>query len=76
MIPSTVGSKVAASACRISMHWLGTALIEIYEADAEDPTKTDLLDQVVSIMRCCKDRQERVKEIENLMRGWQQMRRG
>jgi hypothetical protein len=50
-------------------------LIEIYEADAEDPIKIDLLDQVVSIMRR-KDRRERVQEIENLMRGWQQMRRG
>jgi hypothetical protein len=60
---------------RAGMHLLGTALIEIYEADAEDPIKIDLLDQVVSIMRR-KDRRERVQEIENLMRGWQQMRRG
>jgi hypothetical protein len=57
------------------MHWLGTALIEIYEAGAENPIKIDLLDQVVSIMRR-KDRQVRVEEIANLMRDWQQMRHG
>jgi hypothetical protein len=58
-----------------SMHWLGTTLIEIYEAGAEDPIKIELLDQVVSIMRR-KDRRVRVQEIESLMRGWQQMRGG
>ena len=57
------------------MHWLGTALIEIYEADAEDPIKIDLPDQVISIMRL-KDRRVRAQEILNLMRGWQQMRSG
>ena len=58
------------------MHWLGTALIEIYEAREEDPIKTDLLDQVVSIMRRKDGRDVRVQEIANLMRDWQQMRRG
>jgi len=55
------------------MDSLGTALIEIYEAGAEDPIKIDLLDQVVSIMRQ-KDRRVRAQEIANLMRRWQQMR--
>ena len=54
------------------MHWLGTALIDIYEAREEHPIKADVLDQVVSIMRR-EDRQHvRVQEIANLMRGWQQ----
>jgi hypothetical protein len=58
------------------MHWLGTALIEIYEADETHPVKMDLLDQVVSIMRRKGERDERVQEIANLMRDWQQKRRG
>lgn len=55
---------------------LGPALIEIYEAGAEHPIKTDLLDQVVSIIRRKKKPDERLREIATLMRGWQQMRRG
>jgi len=58
------------------MHWLGTALIEIYEADEKQPIKIDLLDQVVSIMRRKDRRDERVSEIANLMRDWQETRRG
>ena len=58
------------------MHWLGTALIEIYETNDSQPIKMDLLDQVVSIMRRKDKRDERVQEIANLMRDWQQMRRG
>jgi hypothetical protein len=63
------------------LNGLGTALIEIYEAGAEHPIKTDLLDQVVSIIRRKKgpDKKgpdERVQEIANLMRDWRQMRRG
>jgi hypothetical protein len=55
--------------------WLGTALIAIYEAGAEHPTKTDLLDQLVSIIRR-KDRpDERAREIANLIRSWQQVGR-
>jgi hypothetical protein len=60
----------------LAKRWLGTALIEIYEAGAEHPIKTDLLDQFVSIIRR-KDRpDERAREIADLIRGWQQMRRG
>jgi hypothetical protein len=58
------------------MRWLGTALIELYEADEKHPTKIDLLDKVVSIIRRNDRQDERVREIENLMRDWQQMRRG
>jgi hypothetical protein len=58
------------------MHWLGTALIEIYQAGEEHPIKIDLLDKVFSIMRRKDRRDERVREIANLMRDWQQMRRG
>ena len=58
------------------MHWLGTALIEIYEAREEHLIKTDLMDQVVSIMRRKDRRDARVQEIADLMRDWQQMRRG
>ena len=58
------------------MHWLGTALIEIYETGEEHPIKIDLLDKVFSIMRRKDRRDERVREIANLMRDWQQMRRG
>lgn len=57
------------------MHWLGTALIEIYEAREENPIKMDLLDQIVSIMRRKDRRDARVEEIANLMRDWRQMRR-
>jgi len=57
------------------MHWLGTALIEIYETDESRPVKMDLLDQVVSIMRRKEGRDERVQEIARLMRDWQQMHR-
>jgi hypothetical protein len=57
------------------MYWLGTALIDLYEADDERQTKADLLDQVVSILRRKDERDVRVQEIANLMRGWQQMRR-
>ena len=55
---------------------LGPALVEIYEAGAEHPIKTDLLDQVVSIIRRKKRPDERMREIAILMRGWQQVRRG
>ena len=58
------------------MHWLGTGLIEIYDAGEEHPIKIDLLEQVVSIMRRKDRRDERVQEIANLMRNWQKMRRG
>ena len=58
------------------LNGLGTALIEIYEADAEHPIKIDLLDQVVSIIRRKKGPDERVREIADLMRVWRQMRRG
>lgn len=58
------------------MHWLGTTLVDIYEADEEHPAKIDLLDQVVSIMRRKEGRDERVRDIANLMRDWQEMRRG
>ena len=58
------------------MRWLGTALIELYEAGEKHPTKTDLLDKVVSIIRRNDRQDERVREIANLMRDWQQMRRG
>jgi len=54
---------------------LGTALIAIYEAGVEDPIKTDLLDQFVSIIRRKGRPDERAREIAELMRGWQQMRR-
>jgi len=54
------------------MHWLGTALIEIYEADEKHPVKIDLLDQVVGIMRRKDGRDERVRDIANLMRDWQE----
>jgi hypothetical protein len=57
------------------MHWLGTALIEIYEADEKHPVKIDLLDQVVGIMRRKDGREERVRDIANLMRDWQENRR-
>jgi len=57
------------------MYWLGTALIDLYEADEERGIKADLLDQVVSIMRREDRRDERVQEIANLMRGWQKMHR-
>lgn len=55
---------------------LGSALIEMYEAGAAHPIKIDLLDQVVSIIRRKKTPDERVREIANLMRCWQQIRRG
>jgi hypothetical protein len=55
---------------------LGTALIEMYEANAEHSIRADLLDQVVSIIRREKGSDERSREIANLVRGWQQMRRG
>ena len=55
---------------------LGTALVEMYEAGAEHPIKIDLLDQVVSIIRRKERPDKRVREIANLMRGWQLMRRG
>jgi hypothetical protein len=58
------------------MHWLGTALIEIYEAHEEHPSKIDLLDQVVSIIRRKDGRDLRVQEVASLMRNWQQVRRG
>jgi hypothetical protein len=54
------------------MHWLGTALIDIYEAREEHPIKADVLDQVVSIMRREDRREVRVQQIANLMRDWQQ----
>ena len=57
---------------------LGTALIAIHEATAEHSIKTDLLDQVVSIIRCRKTPDERIREIASLMRGLanaQRMRR-
>ena len=56
------------------MHWLGTALVEIYETDESQRIKTDLLDQVVSIVRRNDKRDERAEEIAALMRNWQQMR--
>lgn len=58
------------------MHWLGSALIEMYEADEKHSIKMDLLDQVVSIMRRKDGRDERIREIAHLMRDWQQMRQG
>jgi len=58
------------------MHWLGTALVEIYEADEKHSIKMDLLDQVVSIMRRKNGRDERIREIAHLMRDWQQTHRG
>jgi len=58
------------------MHWLGTALVEIYEADEKHSIKMDLLDQVVSIMRRKDGRDERIREIAHLMRDWQQAHRG
>lgn len=54
------------------MHWLGSALIDIYEAREDHKVKTDLLDRVVSIMRREDGREARVREIANLMRDWQQ----
>lgn len=48
---------------------LGAALIEMYETGAEYPIKTDLLDQVVSIIRRKKRPEERIREIANLMRA-------
>jgi hypothetical protein len=56
------------------MHWLGTVLIDLYEADEKHPVKTDLLDQVVGIMRRKDGRDERVRDIANLMRDWQENR--
>jgi hypothetical protein len=58
------------------MHWLGTALVEIYEADEQHSIKMDLLDQVVSIMRRKDGRDERIREIAHLMRDWQQAHHG
>jgi hypothetical protein len=57
------------------MYWLGTALIDLYEACDERGIKAELLDQVVCIMRRENRRDERVQEIANLMRGWQEMHR-
>jgi hypothetical protein len=57
------------------MYWLGTALIDIYEAREDDAIKIDLLEQVVSIMRREDKREARVQQIANLMQNWQQMRR-
>jgi hypothetical protein len=54
------------------MHWLGTALIDIYEAREEHAIKADLLDRVVAIMRREDGREARVREIAKLMRDWQQ----
>ena len=56
------------------MHWLGTALIDIYEADERHPAKIELLDQVVGIMRRKDGREDRVRDIANLMRDWQESR--
>src|SRR5215472_1837966 len=55
------------------LNGLGPALIDAYEAGAEYPTKMDLLDQVVSIVRRKKRADERVLEIAILMRNWQEM---
>jgi len=55
------------------LNGLGPALIDAYEAGAEYPTKMDLLDQVVSIVRRKKRPDERVLEIAILMRNWQEM---
>jgi hypothetical protein len=60
----------------LEKRWFGTALIEIYEAGAEHPIKTDLLDQFVSIIRRKDGPDERAREIADLIRGWRQMRRG
>jgi hypothetical protein len=57
------------------MHWLGTTLIEIYESDAKEPAKIDLLEQIVSIVRREDRQDERVREIASLIRDWQQLRR-
>ena len=57
------------------MHWLGTVLIDIYEADEKQAAKIELLDQVVGIMRRKDGRDERVRDIANLMRDWQENRR-
>ena len=56
------------------MHWLGTALIQLYEASEKHPIKTDLLEQVVAIIRRNDRRDERVRDIANLMRDWQENR--
>jgi hypothetical protein len=50
---------------------LEAALIEVYEAGAEDLSATDFLDQVISIIRR-KDKPagDRVREIGNLTRSW------
>jgi hypothetical protein len=71
-------AQVDASELRaeLAKPWLGTALIEMYEAGAEHPIKTDLLDQFVSIIRRKDRRDERAREIANLIRGWQRVRRG
>ena len=53
------------------LNGLGPALIKIYEASEEHPTKIDLLDQV----RRQKKPDERLREIAILMRDWQQTRR-
>jgi hypothetical protein len=52
---------------------LGTALIAMH--DAEHSIKGDLLDQIVTIVRCRKTSEERVREIASLMRG-RQVRNG
>jgi hypothetical protein len=55
---------------------LGAVLIEVYEVGAEHPIKTDMLDQVVSIVRRIRGPDERAREIANLIRSWKQMRDG
>jgi hypothetical protein len=69
--------RVVASERRaeLAKPWLGTALIEIYEAGAEQPITTDPLDQFVSIIRRKDGPDERAREIESLICGWRQARR-
>jgi hypothetical protein len=45
-------------------------LVEMYEAGAEHRVKIELLDQVVSIIRCQRRPDERFREIASLIRGW------
>ena len=65
----------SSSTRRFCLAWRYSALIEIYEADEKHPVKIDLLDQVVGIMRRKDGREERVRDIANLMRDWQENRR-
>jgi hypothetical protein len=52
------------------LDWLGTALVEMYDAGAEHAVKMELLDQVVSIIRRKRRLDERLREIASLIHGW------